>query len=188
MAPRGLDVLLILGASSVGLVTAVEAAWRLAFLDALTGLPGRRALNDRLLSLGRRYAIAIVDIDHFKRFNDRFGHDQGDEVLRQVATVLAGVRGATAYRMGGEEFALVFPGRSSPGADVEVDRLRRAVGEISLRPVTKSGAQRKHPVRVTFSAGLCRRTRRMLPTAVLATADKALYRAKKRGRNRVVVL
>lgn len=175
-----------LAASVLGLITALESAWRLAFLDALTGLPGRRALNDKLSSLGRRYAIAIVDIDHFKNFNDRYGHDEGDVVLQRVAGVLAGVRGGSAYRMGGEEFALVFTGRSAARAMGEVDRLRNKVADISLRPTTAKGKHRRRPVRVTFSAGVCQRGARMAPSTVLTSADKALYRAKKAGRNRVI--
>ncbi|MDP0971523.1 diguanylate cyclase, partial [Klebsiella pneumoniae] len=84
-----------------------------AFRDELTGLPGRRALNERTQRLGRNYVLAITDVDHIKRFNDTHGHDVGDQVLRLVASKLSKVNGGgRAYRYGGEEFAVVFAGKS----------------------------------------------------------------------------
>lgn len=96
------------------LVAAVaHEAYQMAFRDELTGLPGRRALNERLQRLGREYVIAMVDVDHFKKFNDTHGHDVGDQVLRLVASQLRKVGGGgKAYRYGGEEFTLLFPGKS----------------------------------------------------------------------------
>src|SRR5690606_32813266 len=102
----------LLGAAGlIFLVALLQTSWRMAFLDELTGLPGRRALEERLLKLGDDYAIAMVDVDHFKRFNDTWGHVAGDEVLRMVASRLGAVEGGgRAYRYGGEEFTIVFPG------------------------------------------------------------------------------
>ncbi|MGH7255958.1 MAG: diguanylate cyclase, partial [Nitrospirales bacterium] len=98
-------------------VTLLQTVYRMAYHDDLTGLPGRRALNEDVLKLGNRYAVAMVDIDHFKRVNDQYGHDVGDQVLRMVASRFASVRGvAKAYRWGGEEFALVFPGKTEEEA------------------------------------------------------------------------
>jgi len=75
-------------------------------------LPSRRALIERLPSLGRRYTVAMVDVDHFKNFNDTYGHDAGDQVLRMVASRLGEVSGGgTAFRYGGEEFTILFPGK-----------------------------------------------------------------------------
>src|SRR5229473_3561737 len=87
----------------------IETSYVLAYHDELTGIRGRRAFNESLLSLDQQYAIAIVDIDHFKHFNDTYGHDTGDHVLRMVAARLADVGGGgQAFRCGGEEFAILF--------------------------------------------------------------------------------
>jgi diguanylate cyclase (GGDEF)-like protein len=91
----------------------IENSYLLAYHDELTTLPARRAFNDALLSLEEPYAIAVVDIDHFKKFNDTYGHNTGDQVLRLVAAKLGGVTGGgRAYRIGGEEFTILFPGKS----------------------------------------------------------------------------
>ena len=91
----------------------IENTYFLAYHDELTSLPARRAFNDALLRLEEPYAVAVVDIDHFKRFNDTYGHETGDQVLRLVAAKLAGVTGGgCAYRVGGEEFSILFPGKS----------------------------------------------------------------------------
>ena len=88
----------------------IENSYFLAYHDELTTLPARRAFNDALLRLEEPYAIAVVDIDHFKKFNDTYGHETGDQVLRMVAAKLAGVTGGgRAYRVGGEEFSILFP-------------------------------------------------------------------------------
>ena len=83
-------------------------AHHIAYTDELTGILGRRALMEHFLGLGKKYTVAMVDIDHFKNFNDTYGHDVGDEVLRRVARVLDGVKDGRAFRYGGEEFTLVF--------------------------------------------------------------------------------
>jgi predicted signal transduction protein with EAL and GGDEF domain len=99
-------------ASGAVLVTAIlQESHRLAFRDGLTGLPNRRALEEQLRALEPPYAIAMVDVDHFKKFNDSYGHDIGDQVLKVVATRIAEAPGGgRAYRYGGEEFTLLFPG------------------------------------------------------------------------------
>ena len=88
----------------------IETSYVLAYHDELTGIRGRRAFNESLLSLDQQYAIAIVDIDHFKKFNDTYGHDVGDQVLCMVAKRLSEVGGdGQAFRCGGEEFAISLP-------------------------------------------------------------------------------
>ncbi|MDX9756504.1 MAG: GGDEF domain-containing protein [Sulfurimonas sp.] len=88
----------------------IRESYRLAFYDELTSLPGRRALVEDMAKLGMKYSLAMIDIDHFKKFNDTYGHDTGDEVLKMVASKLAEVSGGgKAYRYGGEEFVLLFP-------------------------------------------------------------------------------
>lgn len=180
------------------LVSAVEEAHRLAYHDGLTGLPSRRALDERLERMAGRYTVAMVDVDHFKQFNDRHGHDVGDQVLRLVAARLRDTPGARAYRYGGEEFTLVFRGKSLEEVLEPLDGARRAIAE---RPFVVRGADRpaRKPKRrlflwrdrptlsVTVSLGAAERTGwRQSPDDVVKAADQALYRAKQKGRNRVV--
>src|ERR671936_1499644 len=100
----------------------------LAYCDDLTGLAGRRALNERLLKLEGPHVIAMVDVDHFKKFNDTFGHDSGDQALRMVATRLAAVTGGgEAFRYGGEEFTIVFPEKTLEEASSHLERLRKSI-------------------------------------------------------------
>jgi len=100
----------------------------LAYHDELTGIRGRRAFNESLLSLDQQYAIAIVDIDHFKKFNDTYGHDVGDQVLCMVAARLTEVGGdGQAFRCGGEEFAIVFRNTSAKEAFENLDSLRQII-------------------------------------------------------------
>ena len=109
-------------------VALLETTLAMAFRDGLTSLPSRRAFDEAIGKLSGRYAIAMVDIDHFKAVNDQYGHDVGDQVLRMVAARLAAVRGgARAYRVGGEEFALVFAKRPAKEVMAELESLRAAV-------------------------------------------------------------
>lgn len=197
-AARGLWMLAAALALGVALV---EAAYALAFRDELTDLPGRRALNGLLASLRPPYAIAVVDVDRFKGFNDRYGHDVGDQVLRMVAARLAAVGGGgRAFRSGGEEFTLVFPGLTADEALPHLEAVRRAVAESrfvlrgTLRPGGAKGAARRgrasaagRQLRVTVSIGVARcADRQTTAEDVIKSADKAMYRAKQSGRNRVV--
>ncbi len=119
---------LILGASLI------ETSYVLAYHDELTGIRGRRAFNESLLSLDQQYAIAIVDIDHFKRFNDTYGHDVGDQVLCMVAKRLSQVGGdGQAFRCGGEEFAIVFRNTSAKEAFEHLDALRQIIEKSTFQ-------------------------------------------------------
>lgn len=194
----GLGSTLYLTTAQLILVVAlVETSYGMAYGDELTGLPARRALDEALLKLGDRYAIAMVDIDHFKQFNDRHGHDVGDQLLRMVGSRLAKVGGGgTAFRYGGEEFAVVFPGTSLEEALPFLESLRRTI-EASVFTVRSRLRPRKKPkkrwasrgrkkVFVTVSIGVAEPTPdRPAPEEVLRAADAALYRAKKAGRNRL---
>jgi diguanylate cyclase (GGDEF)-like protein len=118
---------LILGASLI------ETSYVLAYHDELTGIRGRRAFNESLLSLDQQYAIAIIDIDHFKKFNDTYGHDVGDQVLCMVAARLSQVGGdGQVFRCGGEEFAIVFRNSSAKEAFEYLDGLRQIIGESTF--------------------------------------------------------
>ncbi len=180
------------------LVSLIESSHAMAFKDELTGLPARRALKEALLKLGNRYTLAMLDIDHFKKFNDRYGHDVGDQVLRMVAVKLAGVSGGgRAFRYGGEEFTVIFPGKHADQAHQHLEDLRREVESSRfvirsrMRPRRKpkrirSGSKPRKEVSITVSIGMaCRDEKNTKPQSVLKAADKALYRAKKQGRNRL---
>lgn len=177
-------------------------AYQMAFRDELTGLPGRRALNERMQRLGRNYVIAMTDVDHFKKFNDTHGHDVGDQVLRLVASRLSKVTGGgRAYRYGGEEFALVFAGKTAEECVPHVEAVREVIANYvmhlrdqSSRPQDDtSGRQRRAgnsggTVSVTISIGVAeRQVDHRNPEAVLKSADQALYTAKGAGRNCVMV-
>ena len=179
-------------------VAIAQEAYQMAFRDELTGLPGRRALNERLQRLGRQYVIAMADVDHFKSFNDTHGHDVGDEVLRLVASRLRKIGGGgRAYRYGGEEFTLVFPGRALADCLPHLEAVRHAVETYVMqlrdkanRPAdAQQGKQRRGSsgtgqVSVTISIGVAERlpTQRH-PEEVIKAADQALYSAKSAGRN-----
>jgi diguanylate cyclase (GGDEF)-like protein len=112
----------------------IETSYVLAYHDELTGIRGRRAFNESLLSLDQQYAIAIVDIDHFKKFNDTSGHDVGDQVLCMVAKRLSDVGGdGQAFRCGGEEFAIVFRNTSAKEAFEHLDTLRQRIEKSTFQ-------------------------------------------------------
>jgi diguanylate cyclase (GGDEF)-like protein len=111
----------------------IETSYVLAYHDELTGIRGRRAFNESLLSLDQQYAIAIVDIDHFKKFNDTYGHDVGDQVLCMVASRLSEVSGdGQVFRCGGEEFAIVFRNASAKDAFEHLESMRRVIEKSSF--------------------------------------------------------
>jgi diguanylate cyclase (GGDEF)-like protein len=185
----------------VVLVAVLQESHRLAFRDELTNLPSRRALEERLPGLGPIYTIAMVDVDRFKQFNDTHGHDVGDQVLKLVATRLAGVEGGgVSYRYGGEEFCIVFPDRTLDQTLPHLERLREDVEKYRMavrggdRPREKDKGMRLRSVRasertlsVTVSIGAAERDDTLIgPSLVIRAADEALYRAKHAGRNRVM--
>jgi GGDEF domain-containing protein len=184
-------------------VSLVERSYWIAFHDELTGIPSRRALKEALASAGDDYCVAMVDVDHFKKFNDTYGHEIGDQVLRMVAAQLANVnRPARAFRFGGEEFAVVFPHTTLEDACAQADALRRAIESESfvVRGPDRSGRprseRREHyrprrrpqaeEANVTVSMGVAIATIELESSQVIAAADRALYKAKELGRNRVV--
>jgi diguanylate cyclase (GGDEF)-like protein len=193
-----------LAALMVGISATEHSHW-IAYHDELTRLPGRRAFNQALAAAGTRYSVAVVDVDHFKNFNDSFGHDAGDQVLRMVAAHLADVGGGgTSYRCGGEEFAVFFPGVALKQAAASVEDLRRAIEQDVFvvsgparsrrqRAERRTSSRRARPgspveTAVTVSIGVAEAMPRTnSPEEVVKAADKALYAAKREGRNRVVV-
>jgi len=188
--------------SAAGLIiilSVIETAYAMAFQDELTDLPARRALNSALQGLGKRFTIAMLDIDFFKKFNDRYGHDVGDQVLCMVASHLKRIGGGgKPFRFGGEEFTILFPGTFKEEAIPHLERLRESIEAARFvlrgkdRPkkpprILKKKEGRPKAVSVTVSIGVAEpQGSRTTPAAVIKAADKALYRAKKRGRNCVV--
>jgi len=179
-------------------LSVIETSYAMAYRDDLTGLPGRRALMRDLEALSGTYTLAMVDVDHFKKFNDRHGHDVGDQVLKMVATRLGRAPGGgKAYRYGGEEFTLLFDRRTREEALPHLESVREAVEGARfsvrawIRPKAKpsrpkAGKQGGRTLSVTVSIGMADSTTKDPTTEkVLKKADQALYRAKKAGRNRV---
>lgn len=182
-------------AAIVAILAILYSSYRMAFIDTLTGLENRRALDETLSRLSGPFALAMVDIDHFKKFNDTYGHASGDIVLREVAQALRRHAGGRSYRYGGEEFCIVFDGRGSDDPGKPLERARRQVQLLRIAvaaPVPKrsrkpAATPAMRDVSVTISVGWARRdTHRRAPEDVLKSADQALYRAKDKGRNRVV--
>jgi diguanylate cyclase (GGDEF)-like protein len=176
------------------IVAVLEISYTMAFRDELTGLTGRRALNQALPKLGSRYTIAMLDIDHFKKFNDTYGHDVGDDVLQMVAAKMNRISGGgKVYRYGGEEFTVLFPGKGVEEAQPHLEKLREAIATSGFtvrekkRPGSKPETTRKgsdKQVQITISIGVAEREGdNRDPEAVIKAADTALYRAKKAGRN-----
>ncbi|HCL42841.1 MAG TPA: GGDEF domain-containing protein, partial [Pseudomonas sp.] len=186
-------LLLMLGAM-------LQESFHMAFRDELTGLPGRRAFNETLQRARGTYSIAMVDVDHFKSFNDTHGHDTGDDVLRLVASRLARVGdGGRAFRYGGEEFAVVFLDRPAMACVDAAEALRQSIEDTRMQLRDRStrsrdddaGRQQRgcggggQVVQVTVSIGLADTRVGPRPTAVVKAADRALYVAKDGGRNQV---
>jgi len=187
------DFLAISGALAIAAI--LFASYRMAFVDGLAGLPNRRALDEELARLSGNFALAMVDVDHFKKFNDQHGHAAGDRALKAVADQLRTTRGANAYRYGGEEFCLLFTGLRIAQASDACEDLRQRIA--AMRVPIRVGVGRKDAqtgkrkdsgaVKVTVSIGLAERADDLrVPSEVLKAADKALYAAKAKGRNRVI--
>jgi diguanylate cyclase (GGDEF)-like protein len=167
---------------------AADRAEEIAMRDVLTGAYNRRHLLDvlrreisRAQRVGAPLAVCLMDIDHFKRINDNWGHAAGDAVLRHFATLAsAGLRAVDVFgRFGGEEFLLILPDTDARGAVAVAERIR-ASAEQGAFPGVPPGHQ------VTVTIGVAGRNREETGDALLARADLALYRGKDAGRNRVV--
>lgn len=173
------------------IISIIEDSYSMAYIDELTGIPSRRALRENLMKLGNKYVIAMVDIDFFKKFNDKYGHDVGDDVLKLVASNLVQVTGGgKAFRYGGEEFTILFPGKTINDVIPHLESLREQVSKSGYTKKS-SKAQKSTSKRVnssqlfvTISMGVCEKNSKFKYSSdVIKGADKALYRAKKKGRN-----
>lgn len=135
----------VFAAGAMLLLAVLQESHRMAFRDELTGLPSRRALQEKLVALGPAYTIAMVDVDHFKKFNDTHGHDIGDQVLKMVGARLSEVGGGKAFRYGGEEFAVVFPDQQLEEALPHLDALRQSIENYRMSVRTEQ--QRRNETR-----------------------------------------
>jgi diguanylate cyclase len=179
-------------AESRALADRLRQAERAAITDALTGVMNRRGLiaalaeaQDRAAQDGTTVSVAVVDIDHFKRFNDRFGHGMGDDVLCFVARHLADrlePDGGSVGRLGGEEFVGLLPGLGVQAAAARIDRIRADLAGQVLRSAVDGSSMG----RISFSAGVAEHRAGQDPEQLIARADSALYTAKRLGRDRVV--
>lgn len=180
------------------LYAVTQESWRMAYLDELTGLPGRRALREKFEQLSGLYTVAMLDVDHFKKFNDTFGHDCGDTVLQMIAARLQKCSGGgIPYRYGGEEFSILFNNIDVIEAKVHLDVLREKIASTPFvvnrgsrrRSDNKTSGKKKKSVTVTVSIGAVDSHANNVasPWDALKRADQALYRAKNKGRNCVCV-
>ena len=199
-ASPGVFAAFMTAAGAMLFVAILQETHRLAFADELTGLPSRRAMQERLPALGPVCAVAMADVDHFKKFNDVHGHDIGDQVLKLVAARLAEVEGGgEAFRYGGEEFCVIFDGCTAAEAMPHLEAIRASIEGYQMairgeeRPRDTEAGSRLRGVTlpqkmlsVTVSIGVAEREGLdTKPMAAIKLADQALYRAKKSGRNRV---
>ena len=168
----------------------LEHVQKEALTDALTGIPNRKSFDTRLRSAAREareqdepLSLIIADIDHFKRFNDTYGHQIGDQVLRIVARTLTdSVKGRdTPARYGGEEFAIILPQTRLKEASIVADQIR--VGLMRRRLVGRERGDNYGSVTLSFGAAQYRPGEAV--SALVGRADAALYHAKHQGRNRV---
>jgi diguanylate cyclase (GGDEF)-like protein len=201
MEAQGVFSTFMSAAGVILLAAVLQESHRLAFRDELTNLPSRRALDERLTGLGPRYAIAMVDVDHFKQFNDAHGHHVGDQVLKLVGARLAKIEGGgQSYRYGGEEFCVLFSECTLEEAMPHLEKLRKDIEDYKIavrggdRPRGREAGSRLRAARtpektlsVTVSIGAAERDDTLIrPPLVIRAADEALYRAKRTGRNRVM--
>ena len=181
------------------LASILKMYWQRVYKDELTDISNRRALDERLATIDGDYCIAMMDIDHFKKFNDTYGHDEGDNVLRLVAATIEKIKNGEVYRFGGEEFCAVFRNVSIKDAFDAVEKVRRNLAgrkfHIRSKRTKQSRSRGKTKIlktpkilHITISVGIaCPDKNNPTPEEALKRADNALYKAKKSGRNRVVL-
>jgi diguanylate cyclase (GGDEF)-like protein len=195
-----LDYLMVSVFAVIIALAVIKDSFSMAFKDELTGIPSRRALMQKVETLGRKFTLVMSDIDHFKKFNDSYGHDVGDEVLKLVASKLSKVSGGgKAFRFGGEEFVLLFVGQTPEQVLPHIEAIRVLIADYDIalraqpRPPKAPKSKPRFPakdkiVKVTTSFGIAQRTKTHSEFEdVMKQADIALYSAKKAGRNCVKV-
>lgn len=192
-------ILFSLLSALIAISALVHDAYKMAYIDTLTAIPGRRALEERFLHLGSSYVVAMVDIDFFKKFNDTFGHEVGDDVLKLIAKELTQIKnGGKAYRYGGEEFTILFAGKKKEECVMALEEVRERIfrrgfvvrdknrPEKAPKTVEKSEHTKKQ--RLSVSIGMSVSQKGKTPHEIIKIADTALYKAKESGRNCLVCL
>lgn len=200
-APANINLMMALGLTSQGwilLYAVFLLFWDRLYVDELTGAANRLALNEALSKLESNYALAMVDIDHFKKFNDTFGHSQGDHALRFVSSHLIKEHNGKVYRYGGEEFCLIFENTTPQKCVALMDDIRKKLENYVFtirgfgidRRNSNNGVsaetKQKSRTQITISVGIATPLdKNQTPEETLKIADRALYEAKNQGRNRV---
>ncbi|WP_342806744.1 GGDEF domain-containing protein [Alteromonas sp. M12] len=170
----------------VRLKSQLQASQQEALYDALTGLCNRRYFDSEISSKAKldKCSLALIDIDHFKKINDTYGHQMGDLVLKAVAKKIQSCcrENAQAFRYGGEEFAVIMPGLDQSRARHMADVMRRNIEKITVKD-RRTGQSLGD---ITVSAGVAQLQANEHSSQFIETADKLLYEAKRLGRNRVM--
>ena len=179
-------------------ISMIESSYILAFHDEVTGLPTRWALRKTLSKVRRGYTMAMIDIDYFKKLNNRYGHTVGDQILRMVAAELTKITGGgKAFRYGSAEFIVIFPGKFLHETIPHLQGLKKAIKESDFilrswdRPYKKpkklkEAGRTLKVLPISVSIGVAERSdRRMGPQEVIKAADESLYLVKKAGRNQL---
>jgi diguanylate cyclase (GGDEF)-like protein len=199
---KNFDVIITFSVITAILLHAIlRLYWQKVYLDILTEIPNRQALNERLATLQHPYSLAMIDIDHFKKFNDNYGHAEGDNVLHMVALTLKENLGPRVYRYGGEEFCAIFTEEEAEKAHIAMEQARRTLEQRSFylrqvdrekqippkKPLAKSEPKTPKGIQITVSVGVAYSTPKTKShEEVIHSADKSLYKAKEKGRNQVV--
>jgi len=185
-------------AGLVLVISVIETSFNFAFYDDLTGLPARRAFNETLSKIGRHFTVAMIEVDSFKKINDRYGLLVGDQVLRMVATKLEKVTGGgLSYRYSGQKFGVVFPAKFVDETIPHLESLRKGVEiygfilrgpkrprEKPANPEKFRGPQKR--VSLTIAIGAVeRKDASVKPKYVIKTADQALLNAQNKGGNQI---
>ncbi len=189
--------------ATAGLVLAIsviETSFNLSFYDDLTGLPARRAFNETLSKIGRHYTVAMIEVDSFKKINDRYGLPVGDQVLRMIATKLEKVTGGgLSYRYSGQRFAVVFPVKFVDETIPHLESLRKGVEIYSFilrgpkRPREKPANPEKYRgpqkrISLTIAIGVTERIDNKVKSKfVIKGADQALLNAQSKGGNQIAI-
>ncbi|NLC28392.1 MAG: GGDEF domain-containing protein [Campylobacteraceae bacterium] len=184
-----------LGAAGIIFTFALsQDAYKMAYIDSLTGIPSRRAMDEYFEHLSPPFTIAMADIDHFKKFNDTYGHDVGDDVLRKIAQTLKSIDGGgKVFRYGGEEFAVVFAGKEAVVCKPFLEDVKEIIQKqgFIIRGKKRTPEKIKEiagtKVTLTISVGACDDSWGDETQSIIKKADELLYSAKKAGRNCVKV-
>jgi diguanylate cyclase (GGDEF)-like protein len=181
------------------IIALLKDSYSMAYIDTLTGIPARRALEEAFLKLGSKYTLAMVDIDFFKKFNDTYGHDVGDDVLKLVAEQLNAIKGGgKAFRYGGEEFTILFANKTHNEILVYLEDVRKSIEKRAFtirdknrpkeKPEKKVKQKNLKKVKLTVSIGVAHApTDGKTSQEIIKKADISLYKAKENGRNCTIV-